>query len=112
MIARIWRGWTSPANADAYEALLTERILPGIAAREIEGYRGAHLLRDDRDGESEFVTILWFDSIEAVRDFAGEDHRTAVVPEEARRLLDRFDEASDHYDVIRDPGADASGDGR
>lgn len=92
MIARIWRGWTSPANADAYEALLTERILPGIAAREIEGYRGAHLLRDDRDGESEFVTILWFDSIEAVRD--------------------RFDEASDHYDVIRDPGADASGDGR
>lgn len=114
MIARIWRGWTSPADADAYEALLRERILRGIAARGIEGYGGAHLLRDDRDDESEFVTLLWFDSMDAVRDFAGPDHRTAVVPEEARRLLHRFDEASAHYEVRRGPDVDAlrPGEGR
>lgn len=103
MIARIWRGWTKPEDADAYEALLQETILPGIARRGIDGYRGAHLLRDDREGESEFVTVLWFDSMEAVRSFAGEDHETAVVPGEARRLLARFDARSAHYEVRRTP---------
>lgn len=103
MIARIWHGWTKPGNADAYEALLRERILPDIAARKIEGYRGAHLLRDDRDDESEFVTVLWFDSMDAVGEFAGEDHEGAVVPAEARRLLERFDRRSAHYRVRRTP---------
>lgn len=109
MIARIWHGWTNPGNADAYETLLREEILPGIAARGIDGYRGAHLLRDDFDDESEFVTILWFDSMEAVREFAGEAQETAVVPEEARRLLERFDAASAHYEVRDVPGRGGSG---
>ncbi len=103
MIARIWHGWTRPEDADAYEKLLQQRILPGIDGREIDGYRGAHLLRDDRDDESEFVTVLWFDSMAAVGEFAGEDHAGAVVPEEARRLLERFDQRSQHYRVRRTP---------
>lgn len=103
MIARLWRGWTTPTNADAYEALLQGTILPGIAARAMEGYRGAHLLRDDREEETEFVTLLWFDSLEAVRAFAGADHEVAVVPPEARRLLERFDALSAHYEVRRSP---------
>lgn len=103
MIARIWHGWTAPADADAYEDLLRERILPGIEARLIDGYRGAHLLRDDREGESEFVTVLWFDSMDAVRAFAGQEHEEAVVPEEARRLLQRFDARSSHYRVRMAP---------
>lgn len=103
MIARIWHGWTKPEDADAYEALLTGTILPGIAARALAGYRGAHLLRDDREAESEFVTLLWFDSIDAVRAFAGADHETAVVPDAARRLLERFDARSSHYEVRLSP---------
>ena len=99
MISRIWHGWTTPANADAYEALLKSEIFVGIQKREIVGYRGIHLLRRDLSDEVEFVTIMWFDSIEAVRAFAGEDYEVAVVPSKARALLSRFDERSQHYDV-------------
>jgi heme-degrading monooxygenase HmoA len=99
MISRIWHGWTTPANADAYEALLKSEIFVGIQDREIAGYRGIHLLRRDLSDEVEFVTIMWFDSIEAVRTFAGDDYEVAVVPPKARALLSRFDARSQHYQV-------------
>ncbi len=104
MISRLWRGWTSPGNAAPYQALLEGQILPRIAARGIPGYRGAHLLRRDLDGEVEFVTILWFDSLAAVQAFAGEDYETAVVPPAARALLARFDPRSAHYQTLLAPG--------
>ena len=103
MITRIWRGWTSPSNADAFESLLRESILPSIAGRGIEGYQGAHLLRRYDGDEIEFVTILWFDSIDAVRVFAGKDHEVAVVPQAAQKLLLRFDEHSRHYETRIEP---------
>ena len=99
MISRIWHGWTVPANADAYEALLKSEIFTGIQNRNISGYRGIHLLRRDLGDEVEFITIMWFDSLEAVRVFAGEDHEVAVVPPKARALLARFDARSQHYTV-------------
>ena len=99
MIGRIWHGWTAPANADAYEELLKTEILVGIQNRQIAGYRGIQLFRRSLGDEVEFVTIMWFDSIDAVRTFAGEDYEKAVVPPEARRLLSRFDERSQHYEV-------------
>ena len=99
MIARWWRGWTKPENADAYEALLREEIFRNIAARKIAGYRGIELLRRTLAGEVEFVTVMWFDGLADVRAFAGEDHEVAVVPPEARRLLSRFDARSAHYEV-------------
>jgi antibiotic biosynthesis monooxygenase (ABM) superfamily enzyme len=99
MISRIWHGWTTPANADAYEALLKEEIFVGIQDRQIAGYRGIHLLRRDLGDEVEFVTIMWFDSLDAVRAFAGEDYEVAVVPPKARTVLSRFDARSQHYEV-------------
>ena len=103
MISRIWRGWTSRENADAYEELLRTEIFVGIAQRSIEGYRGIHLLRRDVDDGVEFVTIMWFDSLDAVRAFAGEDYEVAVVPPKARELLSKFDDRSAHYQVIETP---------
>ena len=100
MIARIWHGWTTPANANRYEELLRTEIFTGIAARGIGGFKGIDLLRRDLGEAVEFVTIMWFDSIEAVRAFAGEDYERAVVLPEARALLARFDERSTHYDVV------------
>jgi len=97
VIGRIWHGWTVPENADAYEALLRSEVLPGID--RVEGFRGAHLLRRDAGDEVEFVTLTVFDSLEAVRAFAGEDYEVAVVPPEARKLLARFDERSEHYEI-------------
>ncbi|HSL66384.1 MAG TPA: antibiotic biosynthesis monooxygenase [Gaiellaceae bacterium] len=98
MISRIWHGWTRPEEADEYERLLRAEILPGI--RRVSGYRGATLLRRAAGDEVEFVTITVFDSIEAVRAFAGDDYEAAVVPPEARRLLRRFDERSAHYETL------------
>jgi heme-degrading monooxygenase HmoA len=99
MIGRIWHGWTSPMNADSYEALLKSEIFTGIQERQIPGYRGIQLFRRNLDHEVEFVTIMWFDSLLAVRTFAGEDYEAAVVPPKARALLARFDARSQHYEV-------------
>jgi len=99
MISRIWHGWTTPANADAYESLLRHEILLGIQDRQIEGFRGIQLLRRGLGAEVEFVTIMEFDSFDAVRAFAGEDYEVAVVPPPARALLSRFDERSQHYEI-------------
>ena len=99
MISRLWHGCTASANADAYESLLKTEIFQGIQRRQIAGYRGIHLLRRDLENEVEFITIMWFESIEAVRTFAGEDYEAAVVPPKARVLLSRFDACSQHYEV-------------
>jgi heme-degrading monooxygenase HmoA len=103
MISRIWHGWTTRENADAYEKLLREEIFSGIAERAIRGYRGIHLLRRDIENAVEFVTIMWFDSLDAVAEFAGSDYEVAVVPPAARKLLSRFDQRSAHYEVIERP---------
>jgi heme-degrading monooxygenase HmoA len=100
MISRLWHGWTTHENADAYEKLLQTEIFAGIAKRGIRGYRGIHLLRRDVQSGVEFVTIMWFDSLEDVRVFAGEDYEAAVVPPKARQLLSRFDGRSTHYQVV------------
>ena len=99
MISRIWHGWTSPGNADAYEALLKSEIFVGIRDRQIAGFCGIQLFRRDLGVDAEFVTVMWFDSLDAVRAFAGEDYEVAVVPPKARALLARFDARSQHYEV-------------
>lgn len=102
MICRIWHGWTDRERADAYERLLREEIFAGIAARGVPGFRGIELLRRDLGAEVEFVTVMRFDTLADVREFAGADHEQAVVPAEARALLTRFDARSAHYEV-REP---------
>jgi antibiotic biosynthesis monooxygenase (ABM) superfamily enzyme len=99
MISRIWHGWTTPGNADRYEALLREEIFVGIRRRGIPGLKGIELLRRALGHEVEFVTIMTFDSLDSVRAFAGDDYEAAVVPRQARAVLDRFDERSQHYEV-------------
>jgi antibiotic biosynthesis monooxygenase (ABM) superfamily enzyme len=99
MILRIWHGWTSPSNADIYETLLKEEIFVGIGDRRIPGYLGIRLLRRELGAEVEFVTIMTFEHLEAVREFAGEDYEAAVVPPNARAVLAHFDERSQHYEL-------------
>lgn len=99
MICRVWHGWTTPANADPYEQLLRSEIFAGIAARNIAGFRGIDLLRRSVSDGVEFTTIMWFDSLDAVREFAGTDYEVAVVPPRAQALLQRYDARSAHYDV-------------
>src|SRR5262245_22276721 len=99
MIERIWHSWTTPGNADACEHLFRKRIIPGILARSPAGFHGIDLLRRDAGEEVEFVTLMRFASLDAVRAFAGPDHEAAVVPDEVRALLRRFDARATHYEV-------------
>ncbi len=99
MIARIWHGYTTPANADAYEQLLKEEIFHGIAAKNVQGYKGIELLRRQLGEETEFTTIMHFETIADVKAFAGEDYEKAYVPEKARAILSRFDAVSAHCEV-------------
>jgi hypothetical protein len=100
MICRIWHGYTTNYNADKYERLLNEEIFIGIKKREIAGYKGIQLLRRQIENETEFITIMWFDSIDSVIVFAGKNYEDAVVPDKAQMILSRFDKQSQHYEVI------------
>jgi len=99
MISRIWHGYTTPENADIYETLLKEEVIVGIEDRHIPGFREIQVFRRELENEVEFVTVMWFDSLEAVRAFAGEDYEAAYVPQKAREVLSRFDDRSQHYEV-------------
>lgn len=99
MISRIWHGYTTKNNSDTYEDLLKKEIFVGIKNRNIKGYKGIQLLRRELPDETEFITIMWFDSLSSVIEFAGKDYEKAVVPNKAQKVLLRFDKVSQHYDV-------------
>ena len=102
MICRIWHGYTTHQNADQYEALLKDEIFLGIRNRHISGFKGIQLLRRKTIKETEFITIMTFDSLESVQEFAGIDYEKAVVPEKAKAILSRFDKRSQHYEIRND----------
>lgn len=104
MIARVWKGWTTPENADAYQRVVSTQVLPAIADRGLDGYHGAYLLRRTlQDGEVEFSTIMLFDSIDNVKAFTGDDFEVSHVPAGARAVLARFDQRSAHYEMLLAP---------
>jgi hypothetical protein len=101
MIASHWRGWTKVGDADAYENLLKQKVLPGL--RNVEGYRGGYVLRHDGSREAEFVVVNLFDSLDAVKRFAGADYSTPVFEPEAMKLLCKVEPVAMHYEVRVSP---------
>lgn len=97
MIARVWHGYCKPEHADAYEAMLKPELLPGVS--KVKGYKGSYLLRRNLGGEIEFITIMLWESIDAIRAVAGVDYEIAVIPEERRKHLARYDAKAAHYEV-------------
>jgi heme-degrading monooxygenase HmoA len=97
MIARMWHGYATPENADAYEAMLKPELLPGLS--KMPGFLGSYLLRRPSGDEVEFITIILWESYEALKTVAGENYQIAIVPEERRRYLKRYDSRAEHYDV-------------
>lgn len=97
MVARVWHGYTKPEYADSYEAMLKPELLPGIS--KVKGYRGSYLLRRNLGSEVEFITIMLWESIDSIRAVAGADYETAVIPEERRKYLARYDANAVHYEV-------------
>lgn len=99
MILRIWHGFTTKSNADVYETMLKDEIIPEIERKNIKGYKKIQLLRRELNSEVEFTTIMWFETIDAVKSFVGEDYETVYVPEKARKVLSRFDNKSVHCEL-------------
>ena len=97
MIARVWRGWTKTEHADAYERLLQEVVYPGL--QKLNGYQGGYILRQEGREETEFVTVNLFESLDAVKAFAGPDYDAPVFEPEARHLLSKVEPIARHYDV-------------
>ena len=101
MISRVWHGWTTAQKADKYHTILNDLVFPEIAAKNVLGYKEIQLFRGAiENDEVEFITVMWFDSWDAVKQFAGEDMEQAYVPSQARAVLSRFDERSQHYEII------------
>lgn len=100
MICRLWRGWTTPGNADAYERIVRGEVIPAIEARAIPGFLHIDLMKREFGDEVEFQTLMWFDSLDSIKAFVGEDHDVSHVPPEARAVLSRFDGRVAHYEVI------------
>lgn len=100
MIARIWHGWAAVENADDYESLLKDEIIPEIRQKGIDGFKKIQVLKREHNEEIEFTTIMWFDNLESIKQFAGDDSEKAYVPEKARKLLSRFDKKTKHYERI------------
>jgi antibiotic biosynthesis monooxygenase (ABM) superfamily enzyme len=102
MIGRIWHGYTTPGYAEAYQNILLTEVIPGIAAMNIKGYRKIQVIRRGLPDEVEFITIMWFDALENVKAFMGDDYEVAHVPQRAREVLKRFDDRSQHYELIEE----------
>jgi len=100
MIARIWHGWTTHENAPVYEDLLKNEVFPSIEEKKVKGYKKISLLKRMHEQEIEFITIMLFDNLDAVRAFVGEDYERSYVPPKARQVLSRHDERSQHYEII------------
>ena len=99
-IKRVWHGWTTKQNADKYQKVLSNEVLPGIEAKNISGYKKIEVLRIELEDEVEFVTIMTFDSLQNVKDFQGENYKKCYVPDEAQKVLKRWDQESIHYELI------------
>jgi heme-degrading monooxygenase HmoA len=102
MIARVWHGSTKPEHADAYESMLKPELLPGIS--KAKGYRGSFLLRRDHGAETEFITILLWDSLDDLRAVAGPDYEKSIIPDDRRKYLSKHDEKAAHYEVAATNG--------
>jgi hypothetical protein len=100
VICRLWCGWTTPENADAYERVVRGEVIPGIEARKIPGFRHIDLMKRNCGDEIEFQTLMWFDSIDSIKAFTGEDYSVSHVPPEARAVLNSFDDRAAHYEII------------
>jgi antibiotic biosynthesis monooxygenase (ABM) superfamily enzyme len=101
VITRLWRGWTSPQHADDYQSFLLEDLFPSLGT--IPGFLGADVLRRRDGDEVAFVTLARFDSLDAIRAFAGEDYETPVLEPQALALLSRHQDRAEHFETSAFP---------
>lgn len=100
MVIRTWRGQSQKEKAPEYFKHVTETVFPSL--KTINGFKGAHVLKRNIDDKVEFLVVTLWESIEAIREFAGEDVETAVVEPAASAVLIEFDDYVKHYEHVYD----------
>ena len=98
-IIRTWKGWTTIENGPIYEDMLINEVFPTVKKNGIDGLEKVSISTEEKDDEVEFFLVLQFDSIEAVKKFAGDDYKKAYIPENAQRVLKRYEETANHYEL-------------
>ena len=101
-IIRVWKGWTSLENASIYEDMLINEVFPEVKKKGVKGLEKVSISRLDKKGEVEFFLILQFNSIDSVKTFAGENYKTAYIPDNAKRVLLRYEETAQHYEFKKE----------
>lgn len=98
-IIRTWRGWTTIENAPIYENMLINDVFPTVKKKGVNGLEKVSISTQTNNDEVEFFLVLQFDSLEAVKTFAGENYKLAYIPENAQRVLKRYDQTAEHFEL-------------
>lgn len=99
-VKRVWQGWTTKENADSYQSILLNEVIPSIESKNIPGLKKFEVLRIEQDGEVEFMTIITFESLQDVIAFQGQNYQKSYVPDAAQKVLKRWDSETTHYELI------------
>jgi len=96
-IIRTWKGWTLLENAQTYEDMLTKKVFPSVKQRGVDGLEKVNVSTAQHRDEVEFLIVLQFESLDAVKQFAGEDYEKAFIPDYAKQVLTRYDDTAEHF---------------
>lgn len=96
-IIRTWKGWTSLENAPVYESMLINEVFPEVKRKGVKGLEKVSISTMEKKDEMEFFLVLQFDSLDSVKMFAGEEYEKAYIPDNAKRVLSRYDQTAQHF---------------
>lgn len=101
-IIRTWKGWTTLENAPIYEDMLINEVFPAVKQKGVVGLEKVSISVQNKKNEVEFFLILQFDSLDSVKSFAGENYEIAYIPENAKRVLLRYEKTAQHYEFKKE----------
>ncbi len=98
-IIRTWKGWTTKQNAPIYQDMLVNEVFPTVKKKGVRGLEKVSISVKHNKDDVEFFLVLQFDSLKSVKSFAGDDYEHAYIPENAKRVLLKFDSRAEHYEL-------------
>ena len=101
-IIRTWKGWTTLENAPIYEDMLINEVFPEVKRKGVKGLEKVSISTKEENNEMEFFLVLQFDKLESVKAFAGQDYHIAYIPENAKRVLARYDQTAQHFNLKKE----------
>ena len=98
-IIRTWKGWTTLENAPVYEDMLINEVFPAVKKKGVDGLEKVSISTMKKKDEVEFFLMLQFDCLDAVKIFAGKNYKNAYIPDNAKKVLLRYDSTAKHFNL-------------